>query len=81
MEKTAISVKIYNETYLLKTEAPESDVLAVADMVNQKMHALAERKCIGTTDKLAVWTALDLAAELYKLRQDYERLLAVAKER
>lgn len=81
MEKTAVSVKIYNENYVLRTEAPQDDVLAVAELVDQKMQRLAEQKQITDTGRLAVWTALDLAGELYKLKQDYEKLLAAAKER
>lgn len=81
MEKTAVSVKIYNENYVLRTEAPQGDVLAVAELVDQKMQRLAEQKQITDTGRLAVWTALDLAGELYKLKQDYEKLLAAARER
>lgn len=81
MEKTAVSVKIYNENYVLRTEAPQGDVLTVAELVDQKMQRLAEQKQITDTGRLAVWTALDLAGELYKLKQDYEKLLAAAKER
>lgn len=80
MEKSAVSVKIYNETYILKTDAAENDVLAVAELVNGKMHELAEKHGVQNTEKVAVWTALDCAAELYKLRRNYEKLLAVAKE-
>ncbi len=81
MEKTAVSVKIYNETYVLRTEASQGDVLAVAELVDKKMQRLAEQKQISDTGRLAVWAALDLAGELYKLRQDYAKLLAAAKER
>ncbi len=81
MEKTAVSVKIYNETYMLRTEASQGDVMAVAELVDRKMQQLAEQKQITDTGRLAVWTALDLAGELYRLRKDYDRLLAVAKER
>jgi xanthine/uracil permease len=55
--------------------------LVVAELVDQKMQRLAEQKQITDTGRLAVWTALDLAGELYKLKQDYEKLLAAAKER
>lgn len=81
MEKTAVSVKIYNETYMLRTEASQGDVMAVAELVDRKMQQLAEQKQITDIGRLAVWTALDLAGELYRLRKDYDRLLAVAKER
>lgn len=81
MEKKSISVKIYNDTYVLATEASEEQVLEIANLVDGKMKALAQRKHIQSTDKVAVWTALDLAAELVELKGRYEALLAAATER
>lgn len=79
MEKTSVSVKIYNDTYILRTEASEEDVRAIARLVDDKMQLLADKKQHQNTEKIAVWAALDLAAELYKLRCDYARLLKAAK--
>lgn len=81
MEKKSISVKIYNDTYVLATEASEKKVLEIANLVDSKMKTLAQRKHIQSTDKVAVWTALDLAAELVELKGRYEALLAAATER
>ena len=81
MEKKAISVKIYNDTYMLATEASEAHVLEIANLVDGKMKDLAQRKHIQSTDKVAVWTALDLAVELVELKGRYEALLAAATER
>lgn len=81
MEKKSISVKIYNDTYVLATEASEAQVLEIANLVDGKMKTLAQRKHIQSTDKVAVWTALDLAAELVELKGRYEALLAAATER
>lgn len=81
MEKKSISVKIYNESYVLHTDASEKQVLEVAGIVDQKMKDLAQKKHIQSTDKVAVWTALDLAAELVELKGRYEALLAAATER
>ena len=41
MEKTAISVQIYNETYVLRTSAPQTQVLQVAQSVDERMKRLA----------------------------------------
>ncbi len=81
MEIQPVSVKIYIENYLLRTEAPEEEVRAIAAMVDAKMQELAASKQITSTEKAAVWAALDLAAELRQLRRDYQRLLAAARER
>lgn len=81
MEKKSISVKIYNETYMLHTDASEEHVVKIANLVDEKMKNLAQKKHIQSTDKVAVWTALDLAAELVELKGRYEALLAAATEK
>ena len=81
MEKTAISVQIYNETYVLRTSAPQTQVLQVAQSVDELMKRLAADKKVTNREKLAVWTALDLAAELDELQQRYDKLLAAVRER
>ena len=81
MEKTAISVQIYNETYVLRTSAPQTQVLQVAQSVDERMKRLAADKKVTNREKLAVWTAVDLAAELDELQQRYDKLLAAVRER
>lgn len=80
MEKKTISVKINKETFMLQTEADEKDVLEVAAIVDAKLRELSEKKHIQNKDKAAIWTALDLAAELVELRKRYDALLKAALE-
>lgn len=76
-----ISVKIYNDTYSLRTSAPEEKVLKVAEEVDRRMKHLAANKSVITMEKLAVWTALDLAADLQELQERYNRLVQAVRER
>ena len=78
MEKTAVTVKIFNDEYTLKTDLPRTDVDAIAAMVDKKMQKLATSQHLVTTSKVAVWAAL--AGELYTLRREYEALLKAAKD-
>ncbi len=80
MENVAIAVKIYNDTYTLRSSAPEKEILQIAQEVDTRMHKLAEEKKVQNKEKLAVWTALNLAADLQELRRRYDRLLAAARE-
>ena len=80
MEKTAVTVKIFNDEYTLKTDLPRTDVDAIAAMVDKKMQKLATSQHLVTTSKVAVGAALDLAGELYTLRREYEALLKAAKD-
>ena len=81
MEKTAISVQIYNETYVLRTSATQTKVVQIAQNVDERMKKLAADKQVQNREKLAVWTALDLAAELSELQERYNKLLAAVRER
>lgn len=69
MEKASVSVKIYNSTYALTTSASEEQVLKIAAEVDRRMRELAESKKLLQTDKIAIWTALDLAADRLELQQ------------
>lgn len=69
MEKASVSVKIYNSTYALTTSASKEQVLKIAAEVDRRMQELAESKKLLQTDKIAIWTALDLAAERLELQE------------
>ena len=70
----------FNEQYNLTTELPKKETEAIAEMVDKKMQQFAEKTHVVKTGRVAVWAALDFAGELYKLRKEYEKLLAAAKE-
>lgn len=77
MEKASVSVKIYNSTYALTTSASEEQVLKIAAEVDKRMQELAESKKLLQTDKIAIWTALDLAADRLELQ---EKCVALKQE-
>lgn len=88
MEKASVSVKIYNSTYALTTSASEEQVLKIAAEVDRRMQELAESKKLLQTDKIAIWTALDLAADRLELQekcaameQELQQKCAVAEQK
>lgn len=88
MEKASVSVKIYNSTYALTTSASEEQVLKIAAEVDRRMQELAESKKLLQTDKIAIWTALDLAADRLELqekcvalKQEMQQKCAVAEQK
>ena len=80
MEKASVSVKIYNSTYALTTSASEEQVLKIAAEVDRRMQELAESKKLLQTDKIAIWTALDLAADRLELQEKCVALKQVMQE-
>ena len=81
MEKASVSVKIYNSTYALTTSASKEQVLKIAAEVDRRMQELAENKKLLQTDKLAIWTALDLAAERLELQEKCDALKQEMQEK
>lgn len=73
-EKKSVSVKILNETYRLKTSAPEAKVVQIAAAVDARMNRLAAKSHMPNGSRLAVWTALDLAAELDDVQEKYSEI-------
>ena len=49
MEKTAVTVKIFNDEYTGGTDLPRTDVDAIAAMVDKKMQKLATSQHLVTT--------------------------------
>ena len=80
MEKKTITVTIFNEQYNLTTELPKKETEPLPKWLIKKMQQFAEKTHVVKTGRVAVWAALDFAGELYKLRKEYEKLLAAAKE-
>lgn len=80
MNKKTTTVTVFNEQYSLTSNLPKEETEAIAAMVDSKMQQLAEKTHVVKTGRVAVWAALDFAGELYKLRKEYDKLLAAAKE-
>ena len=80
MEKKTITVTIFNEQYNLTTELPKKKPKPLPKWLIKKCSSLRKKTHVVKTGRVAVWAALDFAGELYKLRKEYEKLLAAAKE-
>ena len=81
MEKQSVSVKFIMKAMCYAPQLRRNRFCRLPMRVDRRMNELAEKKNIKGTGKVAVWTALDLAAELFELQQRYDRLLAAIRER
>lgn len=62
--------KIFGKEYPLTGDLDPSLVDEVAKLVNEKMQALAKELPIGSSQKVAILTCLNLALELVILKRD-----------
>lgn len=78
--KRKVQVDIYGDNYTIKGDTPEEQMKMVAEYVDEKMQFIGQRNPNLSAKQIAVLAALNIADELYKLQNDYDRLLQVFEE-
>ncbi len=71
VEKTQITV--YGKTYNVKSGLSSADPQGLADYVDHQMHELSRGQSKPSTIDLAILTALNIAGELFELREEVQR--------
>lgn len=75
----SVRVDIYGQNYTIRTEDSGDRLLALADMVDQRMKEIARGTSTVDSLKVAILAALHIAEELHQAQQqlaDYDRNLA-----
>ncbi len=72
-EKNRISVMIMGEEYVLKGTSSPEEMYNVGRYVDRLMRTLAEKNIQMSRHKVAVLTALNLADELLKLKEELQQ--------
>jgi len=69
-DSVQVTVKILDREYQIACREDErADLLAAAEMVNDRMRAIRGRGSVIGTDRIAVMTALNMAHELLALQE------------
>jgi len=79
-QKKRVQVEIFGDSYIVKGEAEDKHILQVADYVDIKMNMITQRNPHLSAKQIAVLAALNIADELYKLQEDYDKLLQILEE-
>lgn len=80
-EVVRVTVNIFGEEYSIKGTEPQEYIEKMAEMVDSQMRALYQRNPNLGVSRLAILTALNMADELSKLRNDYDQLLSQRRKR
>jgi len=75
-EKT-IEIKVFGQTFSVKSDADEDHIKAVADYVNGKVEEILKKTRSVSTLNVAILTALNIADDLLRER---EKRIALMKE-
>lgn len=76
-----VEVKIYNQTYQIRGDGNTEYICELADYVDKRMKEVAQGTLTADSLRVAILTALNIADELYKVRERLEQLDASLTER
>ncbi|ASJ52678.1 cell division protein ZapA [Brevibacillus porteri] len=78
--KNRLTVDIFGQQYRLSGKASVNHIRMVAGFVDDKMNEIANGNHRLDTAKIAVLSAVNIADEYFRLRQEYEELLKIIQE-
>jgi len=70
-----VEIKVFGQTYTVKTDAEEDYIQKVARYVNEKMDEVLRKTKSVSTLNVAILTALNIADDLLKEREKKEAFL------
>ena len=70
--KKTVQVQIFGTDYALKSDKDTEHVQSIAKYVDDKLEALAKNTNVKSQTKIAVLVALNIADELFRLRESHE---------
>lgn len=68
-KERSVEIKVFGQTYTVKTDAEESHIQEVARYVNDKMDEVLKRTRSVSTLNVAILTALNIADDLLKEKE------------
>jgi cell division protein ZapA len=75
-----VTARIMGEDYTIRGRSPEEHIHRVARFVDEKMLQISEAYPKLGTSRVAVLTAINMADELFKIREQYEQLTQLLEE-
>lgn len=73
-EKNVVRIEIFGTGYTIRGDEDQEYIREVAHYVDAKMREINDRLPVASVAKVAVLASLNLADELFKERQERERL-------
>ncbi len=77
----SVKVEIYGSEYRIKGDADPDYIREIAHYVDSKMREVNDDAALGSSLKVAILAALNVAGELFGERDDRNKLLASVQER
>ncbi len=74
-EERVVEIKVFGQTFSVKTDSDEDHLQAVARYVNEKMEEVLKKTRSVSTLNVAILTALNIADDLLREKEQREALL------
>lgn len=78
--KNKLSVEIYGQQYSLTGKASPGHMRQVASHVDEKMRQIADKNPRLDTTRLAVLSAVNIADEYLKLKQEHDEIMHLIED-
>lgn len=78
--KSRVKVSIFGQEYVVRGNCPTEQIHQIADYVHKIMEETRRRSPNLSVNKLAVLASLNLAEELFRIKNEYEGLLETLEE-
>ena len=78
---SSVKVEIYGSEYRIRGDADPESIQEIAHYVDSKMREVDSETALGSSLKVAILAALNIAGELFRERDDRNKLLAEVEER
>jgi len=80
-DMNSVKVEIYGSEYRIRGDADPERIQEIAHYVDSKMQEVTNETALGSSLKVAILAALNIAGELFGERDDRNKLLAQVQER
>ena len=80
-KERSVEIKVFGQTYTVKTDAEEEHIQAVARHVNEKMDEVLKKTRSVSTLNVAILTALNIADDLLKEKEKRVTLIREIKNK
>jgi len=79
-KKCKVTVKVFGETYSLKSDTDIDRVIKVAALVDERMKLISKSNLCLSPSRVAILAALNIAEELLQLEHNYKNLIKMVEE-
>lgn len=80
MENNKVKIRIYGQEYTIVGERSQDEIIKAAQYVDERMQFIGRNSNLGSTTSLAVLSAVNIADEIFSIKDELEQLRTLNKQ-